>query len=154
MEILGAYVELQEKRFGDRIFFEFHLDEQFSSMPMPAMTLQPIVENAIEHGVGMKVSDAVICIRTYVQGETDRKEGVIEIADNGTGMTKEELSTLLGDMRGGVASSRRIGLSNVYQRLKLYYGERADMDVESTPDEGTCVRIRILLESGSRGKGI
>lgn len=94
LEILGHYVELQEYRFGERIRFEFDLDERFHDIHVPSLILQPLVENAVSHGVGMKLRDAVITIRTIYKPEENL--GIVEIEDNGVGIGEDRLRNCAG----------------------------------------------------------
>ena len=88
IEYLGIYVSLLEQRLAGRIRFVFDLDESFHQICVPALILQPLVENAVSHGVGMYLKDASVTIRTEYDPENDR--GLIQIEDNGEGMTEEK----------------------------------------------------------------
>ena len=97
---------------------------------VPAMVLQPLVENSIKHGIERKVGGGRITIRS------ERRSGhvVIEVVDNGAGMADTDVMERSG---GG------IGLRNVDERLRTIYGENYHLQLESTPGEGTCARIEI-----------
>lgn len=138
LEILGHYVELQEYRFGDRIEFEFDLDESFHYVSVPSLILQPLVENAVSHGVGMKLRDAVITIRTRY--DESKHMGIIEIEDNGVGMEKDQLEKLRRDMKQQQETGK-IGLGNIYMRIRIFYENQGDVQVYSTANKGTMVRI-------------
>lgn len=138
IEVLGHYVDLQEYRFGERIRFEFDLDESFHHILVPSLILQPLVENAVSHGVGMKVRDAVITIRTKY--EPQQQIGIIEIEDNGVGIDEERLEEVRQDMRKNQEPGK-IGLSNIYMRLHIFYEDKAKMQIYSTRECGTKVLI-------------
>ena len=143
LQELGNYVALQEKRFGERIRFEFTLDESLSGVRMPAMVLQPLVENAVAHGVGAYASDARIEIVTS-RGEDGGAR--IEVRDNGVGMSAAELDALrerLCRAREDAAAQEGIGLTNVARRLHVFYHGQAALDVRSEPGGGTCVTLRL-----------
>lgn len=155
LEMLGNYVELQECRFGERIRFSFDLDERFHQLQVPSMILQPLVENALSHGVGMKTSGAEVRIRTAYEEELQR--GVIEISDNGDGMTEETLEQVRREMRKGEQVEQKIGLGNVYRRLQLVFDGQADMELFSMPGAGTRVCISLpcaaIVKEETGGEG-
>lgn len=141
LEILGSYVDLQERRFGERIRFDFKLDETFHDLRVPSMILQPLVENALIHGVPMKLHDAKIGITTCYL--TKEEMGEITIEDNGQGMEKEQLEKVRAKMRREGSIGQTIGLNNVYQRLRIFYGDQMEMELFSEAGKGTTVCIRI-----------
>jgi sensor histidine kinase YesM len=97
---------------------------------VPSMLLQPLVENSIKHGLARKVGGGRITIKTLVRdGHT-----VIEVHDDGLGMSEERLRQALGD---------GIGLSNVNERLRTIYGANYHLKLRSVPGEGTCASIEI-----------
>jgi len=97
---------------------------------VPSMLLQPLVENSIKHGLARKVGGGRITIKTVVR---DRNT-IIEVHDDGLGMTEERLEHALG---------RGIGLSNVNERLRTIYGANYQLKLTSVPGEGTCARVEI-----------
>ena len=99
---------------------------------MPSMLLQPLVENSIKHGLSHRIGGGRVTIRSRQTGS----RAVIEVADDGTGMSD---TTLTGDRTGG------IGLRNVDERLRVIYGENYRLQLVSTPGHGTCARIEIPL---------
>lgn len=144
IEMLGNYVYLQEQRFGERITFEFELDERFHQMQVPCLILQPLVENAITHGVGGYLKNGRIKIRT--QYDSKEKIGEISVEDNGYGMTQEKVEQLKKDLTSLQMQREKIGLANVYMRIQLFYGKKATFEVESMPEIKTKVVIRIPYE--------
>lgn len=141
LEELGNYVFMQEQRFGSRIAFLFELDEVFHDMEVPAMILQPLVENAIVHGIGMRTEDAKILIRTSWHGPENL--GYITVEDNGDGMDEETLREVEKNMRAYQGQSPKIGLGNVYLRLKMFFEGSAQVCIESTAGKGT--RVTLML---------
>ena len=141
MEELGVYVFIQEQRFGERIRFSFSLDERFHDMELPTLTVQPLVENAIIHGIGCQREGGVVTIRTFLDEECG--EGCIRVEDNGCGFDearKAELYELMKTYEGG---SARIGLGNVAMRLRYFFGERGRIVIESEPGRGTAFTVRM-----------
>ena len=151
IEILGHYVELQEYRFGERIQFEFDLDERFHNTLVPSLILQPLVENAVSHGVGMKLRDARITIRTRYKPEEEL--GIVEIEDNGVGVEEGKLQELRRDMRENQENGK-IGLSNIYMRVHIFYENQGNMEIYSTAGKGTLVRILLPVAENRADKGV
>ncbi|MCD8023317.1 MAG: sensor histidine kinase [Lachnospiraceae bacterium] len=137
LESLGCYVYLQEQRFGKRIRFIFDLDESFHQIHMPSLILQPLVENAVVHGVGMRQMGGEVRIATYY--EEEGKFGVLEVTDNGEGLDDDELYAVIEQMKKGAED--KIGLANVYARLQIFFDGAAEMEFRSRKKEGTMVRI-------------
>ena len=110
------------------------------------MILQPVLENALVHGVRPASDQALVRITAKVEEE---KWLVIEVEDNGGGMQPETVEMILNgqadDPQNGGRTSAGIGMRNVRDRLKLIYGERAALAIQSSPGEGTLVSIRIPL---------
>ncbi len=119
------------------VSYYFDIDEQVKKHTIVKHLLQPIVENALEHGVRAKEGEGIIWIRAGVEGE----DIVFEIEDNGAGMTEEQINRVLtepsGDGMGGY------GIYNVQQRIEAYYGNGYGLVFESSIGEGTCVTMRI-----------
>lgn len=104
------------------------------------LIIQPLIENSIYHGMEYMDGDGRIYIRAY------RKEDTlyIEIEDNGPGMTEAQVEELQnGTLRSSKGKGSGIGFQNVRERIRLYFGQQYGLDVESEPDEGTTVRIRL-----------
>lgn len=145
LEALGHYVFLQEKRFGSRIRFEFELDEGLNAMHMPALILQPLVENAVAHGVGGYLTQA------HVRVDTSRADEMAQICicDNGQGMDAqklEELRTHLKQAEAGENVTGGIGMANVARRLHVFYHGRAQIRVDSEPGRGTQITLLLPIE--------
>lgn len=147
IEYLGIYVSLLEQRFAGRIKFIFDLDESFHQICVPALILQPLVENAVTHGVGMYLKNASVTIRTEYHQESGR--GVIQIVDNGEGMTEEKRAAVLHDMKHANYPEQNIGLSNVYARLDAFFCGQASMEISSVPHVETVITISLPCEGTS-----
>lgn len=139
IENLGTYVSLLEHRFAGRIHFTFDLDESFHDIMVPALILQPLVENAITHGVGMYLKDGQVTIRT--EYDSEKNQGIIRITDNGVGMEEEELKQIREEMRQQKNAEQKLGLSNVCARLRIFFRDRANVEIRSGPDRGTQIAI-------------
>ncbi|NLI89639.1 MAG: histidine kinase [Epulopiscium sp.] len=131
LELVMAYLEIEEMRFGERLTVKYSIEEDLLAM-IPPLTLQPIVENAVRHGVLAKGGSGIIEIST--RGLDDGNILII-IEDNGIGMTEDERGKLLkGESKG-------IGFSNVINKIKMIKG--ASIDIESNLGKGTKVSIVI-----------
>ena len=127
---IDEYLDIESLRFGPTLVVEKEISPDSLDLVIPSMVLQPLVENSIKHGIEKKVGGGRIVIRS----QSIKGHAVIEVIDNGTGMTETD-----------VAHSRRtgIGLRNVDERLRVIYGENYHLKLESTPGKGTCARIEI-----------
>ncbi|MDG0814456.1 histidine kinase [Cohnella rhizosphaerae] len=131
LELVRSYLAIEQARFGDRLHVVYEIDAGLSSA-LPPLTIQPLVENAVRHGVMKKPEGGTV--RISVKRDGDGCE--VTVADDGVGIPAHALATI-GERRetGGV------GLANIGQRLKLLYS--ADLHVESWPGEGSRVGFRI-----------
>ena len=100
------------------------------------ITLQPIIENAINHGLDLMVEEGHI----DVQVKQDGDDIVFRVQDNGVGMSPEQIESIL---KRGPKDRTGIGIKNVDDRLKIYFGKNYGLSITSEPDVGTCVEIRM-----------
>ena len=126
LEHTNIYLDIEKLRFGDRVKVEYEI--QSDDFPMPTLTLQPIVENAVKHGICKKLGGGTITISTEKKG----KDHIITIADNGVGFDPEKL------LKDG---NLHIGIQNVRERLKSMM--KAEMEITSFIGIGTTVKIMI-----------
>ena len=136
-----SYLEIQAHRYRNQFTYTFDVDEQCLDFFCNKITLQPIIENAIYHGINGLVDDGEIVVSVTEDGD----DVVFSVRDNGTGMTEEQIKAVLSKERSDRAG---IGVKNVNDRLKIYFGEEYGITIHSVPDEGTQVLIRMpkLLE--------
>ncbi|MBU5437411.1 sensor histidine kinase [Tissierella sp. MSJ-40] len=134
IEHINSYVEIEKARFGDNLRIIYDIPEDVDCL-LPPLLLQPIVENAIKHGVLEKIEGGTVEILA-IDSDNETK---IMVKDDGVGMSKELIESLLL----GKIESDSIGLINVNNRLKNKYGEKYGLDIESEKDKGTTVTIRI-----------
>ena len=127
---IDEYLDIEVVRFGPQLRVDKQIAPQTLDVIVPSMLLQPLVENSIKHGLARKVGGGRITITTRVRdGHT-----IIEVHDDGLGMTEERLEHALGD---------GIGLSNVNERLRTIYGAPYELKLTSVPGQGTCVSVEI-----------
>lgn len=143
-EIIRCYLEIQRFRYGnERLSYRLELETEGRELRIPPLIIQPLVENAVIHGLEQVEKGGELTIRAYVQ----EKRLFVEVADNGLGMLPERLEEIrraIGETED--RQEHRIGLRNVNQRLVLTYGETSGLIIESEPGEGT--RIRFSLPIG------
>lgn len=139
------YMTIQNIRFPGKFTVDFHIPPEYLTMEIPVFLLQPLVENSIEHGFFNKETECYISI--ICQPENNYLH--LLIADNGSGISAEKLNLLNEQCRSDEkdhseeGSRRSIGLQNVSQRLRSYYGPAYGLTVESMPGEGTIIDITL-----------
>ncbi len=133
------YVYIQETRIGFNIFMNYKLENDLLGCKIPKLLLQPIIENAIFHGIESrkKGSITLICF-------SKADDIIIEIIDDGVGMSEETVTALLSSQKNLYSSSfSSIGIKNVNDRLKLYFGQKYGLEITSSIGIGTSVIIRM-----------
>ena len=132
-----SYLEIQQIRYRDILDYKIDIPEELLQYAIPKLTLQPLVENALYHGVKNKRSKGTITITGRANGD----DIYLYIQDNGAGMTVQQINTL----REGVYDDCHtgLGLVNVHKRLRMYYGEKYGLTFESKLDEGTTVTVHL-----------
>lgn len=141
------YLFIQKKRFSGRLDFVVDIADDIPPLQMPAIVLQPLVENAIKHGVGPLMEEAIISLKVRFREGRIR----IQIEDNGVGMSAEQVEELQSRLKLGLGSSNGgdragIGLTNVYHRLKMYFGAELQFTIESEENCGTLITISLPVE--------
>ncbi|MYL34739.1 sensor histidine kinase [Pontibacillus yanchengensis] len=140
LQHVKAYLSIEEARFNDKLHVEMNIDETVLFKQVPPMTLQPIMENAIKHGLkGMK-EESEVTIRIH----TEMEKVFVSIEDNGWGMEENRLEELLTESVESQEGTG-IGLVNVNQRLTLIYGQEASLKIDSRIGEGTKVSFQLPL---------
>ncbi|WUV84332.1 histidine kinase [Streptomyces sp. NBC_01476] len=132
---VDSYLRLERARFGDRLRVELLIAPEVLPVAVPFLCLQPIVENAVRHGLGPKPAAGLITIRAEDAGAECR----ISVEDDGVGMDPEELRSLLA----GETDGDSLGLGNVDERLRTVFGDEYGLVVETAPGAGTKVNVRV-----------
>lgn len=141
LEHVRSYLEIQSQRYAEILTWQIHCDEDLTSLPVPKLIIQPLVENALYHGLKPKLTRGLIAI-TVSRQENDL---LILVRDDGVGITAEKLSQLRVDLEAPVAGGS-FGLFNVHQRIRLWDGLGHGLSIESTPDKGTAVRLKLAVK--------
>lgn len=134
-----SYMNIQKIRYKNLFSFKFDIDASVYSCCIVKLVLQPILENAINYGInGMDDSGEI-----KITGK--EKDGIITLSviDNGIGMSQEEVELLLTDSKRIHKHGSGVGLLNVNNRIRIFFGKEYGLTVESEPDEGTVISIRI-----------
>lgn len=149
LNYLGTYIEIQNIRYNNNIFYSVSCEPEIISVPIPKLTLQPIVENSIEHGY-----DGNEKLIIDITAERDKKVIEIVIHDNGKGIKAEEFHSIQESLKAGEACIKRksIGILNVNERLKKMYG--ADYGVELAEHVGNGTTVIIRIPAGGRNQDV
>ncbi|MGF7031128.1 two-component system sensor histidine kinase YesM [Paenibacillus mucilaginosus] len=154
LEHVRNYLIIQTMRYKNKFRFEIECEDEVKDCPTVKLILQPVVENAIYHGIEMMVDEGFIRIRAERAGDRVR----ITVADDGLGMPPEKVKGLLqaeapenGGPGPGSSSGSGVGIRNVHERIRLMYGEEYGLEIESRLEEGTTVTLWIPYRTGARG---
>jgi two-component system, LytTR family, sensor kinase len=131
LEFLGHYIAIQQRRFGDRLGFEIQVVSDLLECAVPTLLLQPLVENAIRHGISKHKEKDVVTIRGFQNGKQLCLE-VINLTSRLQGATENALS-------------RGVGLSNTRRRLEHLYGMEQSLSLRNLEARGVCVRILVPM---------
>ena len=143
LKMVRSYLFLQKERFGDRITFLDSTPEELPVLRIPGMTLQPIVENAVKHGVErMTAGGKIEIILSQTPGAVE-----IYVEDNGCGIPQEQVDALnRGETVRGDSRSTGLGIANVRSRMAIFYKQEGLLKVESRDGEGTRVCLKYLVQ--------
>ena len=132
-----TYLFLERARYGERLKVRYDVDPQCLSLPVPVLTIQPLIENAVKHGISTRPGGGLVELKARLEhiGGVLR----IKVTDNGVGIEPERLSELM------TVGNQVSALANIYERLVRIYGGRASFDVASTPGKGTSVSLSLPM---------
>ncbi|WP_182302312.1 sensor histidine kinase [Cohnella cholangitidis] len=137
---LHSYLYIQSARYSDLFDFKIDIPNELLNYSIPKLTLQPLVENAIYHGIKEKGSFGHITVSGYKQGDTM----ILQVSDDGVGFPDEELERF----KEGKRERNSFGLSSVDERIKLYFGDRYGIRIHSGEGKGTDIIVDIPLTNG------
>ena len=136
IEHAESYLQIQKYRYKNQFTYDFDVDPECLEYLCNKITLQPIIENAINHGLDLLVDEGNIHVSVHQDGD----DIVFRVEDNGVGMSEEQIQAI---MERGPKDRTGIGIKNVNDRLKIYFGKRYGLHITSELDVGTCVEIRM-----------
>jgi two-component system sensor histidine kinase LytS len=141
LEHVDSYLTLEKARFGRRLNIVKNIDESILNSFIPAFTLQPLVENAVKHGLLSQNGGGTVSISAYINDS----HIAISIEDNGQGIPEDKLKQIT---LSGFGKGAGVGLTNVNERLKAIYGVEYALDISSVWGQGTIVKLRIPINNG------
>lgn len=141
IEHVRNYLLIQKLRYKEAFEYTFDVPEELSDLLVLKLILQPIVENAIQHGLLNKEGVGIIAIKAHMDGDLL----ILSVMDNGYGIMPDKIEEIYASFQDKNVYNG-VGLKNVYQRLKIYFGEKADVKVTSVLDEGTTVTLFIPVK--------
>jgi two-component system LytT family sensor kinase len=132
---IGSYLALERARFGERLTFHVDVDPEVLSMPLPLLSIQPLVENAVRHGIEPLEGGGRVSLTIRDKGD----HALVTVDDDGVGADPENIRSMLR----GTGTGAHVGLRNVDQRLRQIYGHSAALAVDTAPGRGTAVHLRL-----------
>ncbi|GBG11200.1 two-component sensor histidine kinase [Paenibacillus agaridevorans] len=145
---IGNYITIQQIRFPDKLACAIEADEEVTKLPIPALTLQPFVENAIIHGFKNRRKTFHISITAATSEREGQPALTLTVADNGTGYDEAVLEQLRQKRYVPQGDSGGLGIMNVIDRLSILYGDRCSIEFYNSADGGAVVTISIPLQGG------
>lgn len=136
---IRSYLKIQKIRYEDILDYTINIEPALKDKIVLKMILQPLIENALYHGIKNKRGGGMLTVRGY----EDKSGTVFEVEDNGIGMDAETLLKLKKKIEGGMEIEEKggFGLNNVAQRIRMYYGNSSDITIESEKNVGTCIKV-------------
>ena len=138
LSIVRDYMYIQQMRFGERLKFEIDCRMEENSVIIPTFTFQPLIENAIIHGLAPKEEGGKIHIKVWEQAQNI----FITVCDTGVGISEDKLELLKHKLEEGNVSRDSIGVGNVYRRFKIMYPE-GRFTIYSRENKGTLIKLQI-----------
>ena len=143
IELVESYLEIEQARFEERLQVEIDVPEELKILRIPALILQPLVENAVKHGISKSKLGGTVKISVKLESENAQVFLRINVFDSGAGANFSELSK---NQQSGV------GLKNIEQRLSSYYGDAARLKIESKNGSGTTAEIKFPVDVAANDK--
>ncbi len=137
MALVESYLSIQKIRYGNKFDVDIQVDELIKQCVVPKLIIQPIVENAIIHGIEDKIGKAHLTIRAWKESN----KIIFEVTDDGVGISEEDLANIQYKSQPENLGNNSIGLANVDKRIKLYYGKEYGLGITSGVNVGTVTRI-------------
>ncbi|WP_088104040.1 cache domain-containing sensor histidine kinase [Halalkalibacter urbisdiaboli] len=141
VDMVTSYLEIQNFRFEHRLLYEIHLDPLVENVHIPPLVIQPLVENAVIHGLGRESEGGKVTVT--VSKEEDKV--LVQVLDNGIGMTEEKRAVIIASLSSTEDNEHRIGIRNVHERMILKFGSNSGLHIHSEYGKGTCVYFYLPL---------
>jgi two-component system sensor histidine kinase YesM len=151
LDYVRSYMTIQTYRYMNQFSYSIQAEPEILNCTMLKLIIQPIVENALLHGIGHMQQGGILSIRVYKEGALIK----LEVRDNGKGMSEEQIEKLLQNRRS--AENRNfsgIGIHNVHERIKMVYGEPYGIEIFSQPDLFTTVELTLPLTKGDENEHV
>lgn len=145
---IRSYLEIQQMRYSDLMDYEIDIPDQLKNYILPKLTLQPLVENALYHGIKNRRRKGLI----RLTGRAEKGCLILEVADDGRGMAEERLEEIRASLTDG--KSEGFGLRTVHQRIRILFGGQYGLSLESTPDVGTMIIVTIPMKTSDKEMAI
>jgi sensor histidine kinase YesM len=133
-----TYLFLEKARFEDRLNVRYDIDPQCLSIGVPVLTIQPLIENAVKHGIASKADGGTVELKARLEPIAGTFR--VKVCDNGVGIEDRRIPSLLTPVR-----SETSALANIHERLTRLYGGRASLEVDSQAGKGTTVTLSLPL---------
>ncbi len=141
---IRSYLEIQQMRYRDLMDYDIAIPDHLKSFILPKLTLQPLVENALYHGLKNRRRKGFI----HLTGRAQNEALILEVVDDGPGMTEERLNEVRASLREGKREG--FGLRTVHQRIQILFGGEYGLEVESLPDIGTRIIVTIPMKTSDK----
>lgn len=150
MHYIGSYLCIQKNRLEERLDYQWELEDAALDFLVPKLILQPLVENAVIHGIEPLKRGGMIVMKAWMEAKTL----LIRVADNGKGMNQQELEAL-EEKIAGRRDSGNIGMRNIQRRIELTFGQERAMEIQSTQGKGTVITLRMtaIRQEGEERSG-
>ncbi|MGM9558142.1 MAG: cache domain-containing protein [Oscillospiraceae bacterium] len=148
LDHVKSYLTIQKMRYNEKLQYELDMDPQTADCLLPKLILQPLVENAIYHGIKVKQTGGTVRVESILEEE----RLLITVEDDGVGMTEEQIARIF-EKKQSDAESTKIGVYNVNERLQYYFGSEASMRYYSTPGKRTMVMLVLPIVREKEGHG-
>ncbi len=145
LDMVRCYLEIEKYRYDERLDYELDIGPESEEITVPALLIQPLVENAVHHGLANVNGKCLVSIKTEIR----ENELHVWVTDNGEGMSGEKLKTVVRQLDEADTQEDHIGLNNVNMRIKLTYGEKYRLNIASRLHEGTQIHFSIPAVGGT-----
>lgn len=141
---IRSYLEIQQMRYSDLMDYEIDIPDQLKKYILPKLTLQPLVENALYHGIKNRRRKGLI----RLTGRKENEHIILEVMDDGRGMSEERLNEVRASLNAG--KTEGFGLRTVHQRIRILFGGEYGLTLVSTPDVGTKIFVTIPMKTSDK----